>query len=120
MAELVLLVGSVTEIRVILRTDDGLPIDLSAITEATFSFRKDASDPASDPVSLATTAANLEVDVAEGSLVGALAQVDADQLVPGVYIGQAAVYDPNIGWMHSMPFTVRVLPQIAPHVAVGP
>jgi len=64
-----------------------------------------------------TEAGNLVLNLATGSLTGTLTGLQADALVPGEYVGQAAVrFGSDNNWKVSRFFRVRVHELIAPKV----
>jgi len=105
--------GSTKPFEVRLLDEHGQPENLAGADRAAVTVRAAATDAVA-VLERTTVAGTLTIDVPRGTLVGALDQATADALVPGFYIGEAAV---RIGgtWFHSEAFHVRIVAGLASH-----
>ena len=90
--------------------------DLGGVDHASFQVRKAVSD-STVILQRDTGAGTLSVDVVNKKLTATLTQGEADALVPGVYVGEAAIrFSSGLNWFFSDTFTVRILKTFAPKV----
>lgn len=111
--ELRIVKGSTKPFDIELFDDNDVVEDLSTATLATFVMRNELTG--SNVLLLRTTDGNLAIDSGDSKLTGTLTQIQADALVAGVYIAEAAIRFGATDWIHTDPFYVRVLLSAAPH-----
>lgn len=114
--ELTLLVGSKKSFDVLLVDDDGSKEDLTNADHATFVIKTDV-DASTDILLRRTADANLTIDKPNSKLVCTLTQVEADALVPGVYIGQASIRIDGTSWVKTDRLRVTLLKSFSPNTA---
>ncbi len=113
-SELVLVVGSTTAFEIHLEDQNGQPEDLSAVAAASFTIRESVNSTATI-LARATSTTTLTIDVPGHRLVGTLTQGEADALLPGSFIGEAALRFGATDWRHTDRIAVRILKQVATH-----
>ncbi len=115
--ELVLVKGSSKSFEIVLVDAEGNPESLSGWDRASFRVLAKIGD-ATPILSRDTAAGNLAVDVPTSTLTATLSQAEADALVPGFYVGEAAVrYSAGSKWFHTRLERVRIRASIAHHPA---
>jgi hypothetical protein len=117
MNELVIKQGNAADSEIELIDDNGSSEDLSSAQAATFAIKKDITSTAGSNTILFrdTTTGNLSIGV--GKLIVTLSQAEANALVPGLYVGEAAVRFGATDWLHTYPFSVRILFSGVAHIA---
>lgn len=108
-----LVIGASNEFEVVLADEAGVLHDIAGAAEASVVIR-DGQGATTDILLRSTMDANLVIDIANSKLVGdAPGGLEADEMVPGEYVGQAAFL---IGseWFFTDWFTVRLIAGGAP------
>lgn len=106
-----LIVGQEDPIDVFFVKKDGSVEVLDDISSATFYVRPSITGT---PI-IAKNVLDIEFDITDGKMVVTLSAAEADALVPGLYIGQAAVRQ-NTNWLFTNWFQVKIHPAIAEQV----
>lgn len=111
-AELMLVAGSSNPFELLFLDANGVKESFAGSSDGTMVI-KESSNGA---VILKRTkaAANLTVDSTNSKFVCTLTQNEADALVPGVYIGEAAIAFGS-QWFHTLTFIVRIVKGLTPH-----
>lgn len=96
--------------------ENGVPEDFSGVDAATLSLREDLATTSTVLLSRDTTQGNL-VLVPTESVLRCDPPTDPELLLlpAGVYFAQVAIRKSGV-WLHTDPFTVRILRSIAPEI----
>lgn len=111
---LTLLQGSVRPFDIVLYDGNDELEDLTGATDATFRVLADPED-ASSPIIDIDTDGDLAINISSSKLTGTLSQDDADDLAPGLYVGQVGIKISG-SWLYTDPFHVRIKDSFAPTV----
>lgn len=105
---LVIVQGSSVDLAIEIFDDRDVAEDLSVADAATLAVRTSLQDTAAI-LERSTAAGNLSIDAAGSRLVATLTTPESAALVPGAYVGQAAIrFGDDDSWKVTDPFEVRV------------
>lgn len=88
---------------------------LTGATDATFRVLADPDVATSPIIDQDTTVGDLAISIPNSKVTGTLTQVQADALIPGLYVGQVGIKISG-SWLYTEPFHVRIKDSFAPTV----
>ncbi len=111
---LILIKGSTKPFDVYLYDANDAAENLAPFDQATLAVREEESG--ANQLLRKTSDATLSISVSASKLIAVLTQVEADALVPGLYVADVALRETSTQkWIHTDRFKVRVVNSMAPH-----